>query len=75
MALYSAAELPRVPFLYGRRTQEVLRKKVAIMLAAVMMLGVMSVSPAMAHFQIGHVNMGHQDDDNLDHDQGGGTTI
>ena len=50
-----------------------LRKKLAVLLAAVMMLGVMSVSPAMAAAG-GNCGFpcGHQADDSLDHDQGGG---
>ena len=45
MALYSPAG-PITPLLYGRRTEEVLRKKLAVLLAAVMMLAV--ASPALA---------------------------
>jgi hypothetical protein len=44
----TVVRLPQGPLLCGRRTQQVLRKKLAVLLAAVMMLGVMSVSPAMA---------------------------
>jgi len=71
VALYNAAG-PITPLLYGRRAQEVLRKKLAVLLATVMMLGVMSAAPALAHHDVGHVNQGHQDDDNADRDQGGG---
>jgi hypothetical protein len=47
MALYNLAGLPRGPLLDGRRTEEVLRKKLAVLLAATMMV-VMAVSPAWA---------------------------
>jgi len=43
VALYNAAG-PITPLLYGRRAQEVLRKKLAVLLATVMMLGVMSAA-------------------------------
>ena len=42
MALINKAG-PITPLLYGRRMEEVLRKKLAVLLATVMMLGVMSV--------------------------------
>jgi hypothetical protein len=45
IALYNWAGLPQGPLLCGRRMQEVLRKKLAVLLAAVMML-VMAASPA-----------------------------
>ena len=49
----------------------VLRKKLAVLLAAVMMLGVMS-APALAHHDIGHVNNGNQRFDSGDANAGGG---
>jgi hypothetical protein len=69
MALYSAAG-PITP--HGRRTQEVLRKKLAVLVAAVMMLGVMSAAPALAHHDAGHFNNGNQAGDGADANEGGG---
>jgi hypothetical protein len=70
MALCNAAGLI-TPLLYGRRTREVLRKKLAVLLAAVMML-VVSAAPALAHHQVGHDNHGNKGNDGADANQGGG---
>jgi len=51
----------------------VLRKKLAVLLAAAMMLlGVMSASPALAQPGAREGNNGHQLDDGPDANQGGG---
>ena len=45
-----------------------MRKRLVVLLMTVLMV-VMSAAPAMA---VPGVNQGHKQDDNLDHDQGGG---
>jgi hypothetical protein len=48
MALYNEAGLGLVPFLYGRRTEEVLRRRISVLLAMALMLAVMGAPPAFA---------------------------
>lgn len=47
VALINAAGLPLVPLLYRRRKEQVLRKKLAVLLAMAVMLAV-TASPALA---------------------------
>jgi hypothetical protein len=47
MALYKAAGLPIVPFLYGRRMEEV-RKKLTVLVAMAMMVAMMAANAGVA---------------------------
>ena len=71
-ALINAERGPSAPLLYGRRSEEVLRKKLAVLLAAVMML-IMAASPAWA--APGKSGQGNEVSQGIGKGRGGGDLI